>query len=204
VKFVPGVASAFLFLALAGSVRAAGPSENKEMNETEREDKRVRVGAVGGLGFPRPLTIEAMTKIDRTVGLGLEYSALPKVSILGVDATMWAVSADFRVFIKKSGFFVGLLAGYQHLGAGTSTAITGRVAITGDTPFLNPRIGYLGTWSAGFTVGFEAGAQIPFNAAFSSNLPMQYSPAQDLTDVAHAFGKSVMPTVEILRMGFLL
>jgi hypothetical protein len=37
----------------------------------------VRVGAIGGIGFPRPLAVEGMVLVGGTVALEVEYGALP-------------------------------------------------------------------------------------------------------------------------------
>ena len=197
----------FALAFFSGTARAAvgsqGPQTEDE-SEAERHREAVRVGATLGLSFPRPLSLEAMTKFDRTFALGLEYSLLPKQTLGGVDATLWALAADFRAFPFKNGFFLGLAAGYQSLGASMSTALTGPVGISAETMFLNPRVGFLNTWTSGLTLGVDAGVQLPVNATFTSNLPTQIPVAQDVNDVAHLFGKSALPTFDLIRLGVLL
>jgi hypothetical protein len=76
--------------------------------------------------------------------------------------------------------------------------------IHGETWFINPRIGFLTTFGWGGTVGIDVGAQIPLNATFDSTLPNGVAMSQDLNNVAHFFTKSVLPTVNLLRIGMML
>jgi hypothetical protein len=80
--------------------------------------------------------------------------------------------------------------------------------ITADTWFINPRIGFLSTSSWGLTVGIDAGVQIPLSATFAStiptNLPVTIPIATDANNTAHYLGKSLIPTVDLLRIGLLL
>jgi hypothetical protein len=203
------VSCAIFALALfAGSARAAvvdtHPQQTKAEDEAERKREEFRVGAFGGLAFPRPLSLEGMMRFDRSLGLGLEYSVLPKQTIGGVDATLWALAADVRAFPFKNGFFVGFAAGHQSLAARMSTELTGQVGISAATWFINPRLGFLQTWSSGLTVGIDAGVQLPLNSTFTSNLPTQIPVAQDVTDVAHLLGKSALPTINLFRFGLLI
>jgi hypothetical protein len=187
------------------------PSRHKESDNDSALDA-FRLGAFGGVGFPRPLSLEAFAKIEKTVGLGVEYSVLPAMTLNGIDTTFWALSGDLRVFPFENGFFVGITAGRQHVGASTSLQLPSPYpsipeSVTADTWFINPRIGFLSTWNWGLTLGIDAGVQIPLTASFAStiptNLPVNVPIATDATDMAHLLGKSVLPTVDLLRVGLL-
>jgi hypothetical protein len=168
----------------------------------------VRIGAFAGLGFPRPLSVEGMLKIGDTVGLGLEYSLMPETTIASVDTKFNAIAADLRVFPFKDGFFVGMSAGHQHLGAVGSQTVaqvgTFSGQVTADTWFVNPRIGFLKTWGWGLTLGIDAGLQIPVSATITNTIPSELALSQSANDVATTLGKSVLPTVDLLRIGLLL
>ncbi len=140
-------------LAIALSVLLAAP-ETVEPQKTDRTD-HVRIGAIGGLGFPRPL--EGMVRIERTIGLGLESVA--------------------------------------------SVTLSESMAV--ETWFVNPRVGVLFTWKPGFTIGIDAGVQLPVAVTTTSTLPISVLPAE-VTSAANALGGSVLPTVDLLRIGFLL
>lgn len=184
--------------------------DTDERFEPPKERSRAdhfRVGVLGGLGFPRPLAIEGMIKIEKTLGLGLEYSALPSLSVSGVDTTFHALAADARFFPFQGPFFVGLRAGRQHLaGSGTVSAsgVTAQGSMAVDTTFVNPRIGFLWTFEPGVSVGIDAGAQIPVSSEIRSSLPEGTVASDEALRIARTFGTSVIPTVDLIRLGFLL
>ena len=171
-----------------------------------------RIGAFGGVGFPRPLSIEGFVKIEKIIGFGLEYSVLPTVSFSGVSAGMNALAGDVRVFPLENGFFIGLSGGHQRYDSFFSGSLPAAYAganpqYSVDTWFINPKIGYLSTWKWGGTLGVDIGIQIPVSASVTNTIPTVASgtsEAQTAQNVAGLFGKSVLPTVDLLRIGFLL
>jgi len=106
--------------ARAASSREAAP--RPETAEAERAGPldRVRIGPIVGMGFPRPLAVEALVKIDRRFALGAEYSFAPEMTFANVDTRFRAVAADLRWFPWKGGFFLGVRAGRQWLDARTT------------------------------------------------------------------------------------
>jgi hypothetical protein len=168
-----------------------------------------RLGAFTGVGFPRPVSIEGFIKIDKIIGFGLEYSLLPQLTVSGINTQLSAIMGDVRVFPLETGFFIGMGVGRQHLSAISATALPaelggGNPGITMDSYILNPRIGFLSTWSWGLTLGIDAGVQIPVSVTTQNTIPSGISFSPDPTGVANAFGKSVLPTVDLLRIGLLL
>ncbi len=167
---------------------------------------RVRVGAIGGVGFPRPLAVEGMAVLGGTVALGAEYAVLPAVTIGGMETSMWSLAGDARVFPLRGPFFLGLRAGRQHVSASTTVTVgslgSAAESLSLDSWFVNPRLGFLWTSGAGLAFGIEAGVQIPVSAAVSSTLPLTLDPAAQAT--ADVLGKSVIPTVDLLRVGVLM
>ncbi len=175
----------------------------------------LRFGPLVGLGFPRPLAIEGFARISDFVGVGVEYSFLPRVDLFGASTSFKAVAADLRVFPFKGSFFIGLRAGRQWLDA-TATAT---LAINGmsseltesmdaSTWFLNPRIGFLHRFESGITLGIDAGIQLPIAPSFTRAGPATSAGLTSDTDrtlasVAGALGNDVTPTVDLLRVGFL-
>lgn len=183
------------------------PSPPKKEDASEAPE-HLRVGALVGIGFPRPLAFEGLVKIERTVAVGVEYSLMPKITVGGVETNYWAVAGDVRVFPFQGGFFLGLRAGAQHLGASTTVSVAslGSVSggITSDTVFVNPRVGFLWTWSPGLSLGIDAGVQIPVATTASSTLPAAIPGDNPVTNVVDVFGRGVLPTVDLLRVGLLL
>jgi hypothetical protein len=166
----------------------------------------LRIGVIGGMGFPRPLAVEAISEISGYVALGIEYGALPPITVDGVSAGLWSVSADLRVFPFRGAFFLGLRVGRQHVGATTSITVgsfgNATEVLALDSWFLNPRAGFLWTMWGGLTLGIEAGLQVPVSPAIASSLPLALDPSAQRT--IEALGSSVIPTVDLLRVGLVL
>jgi hypothetical protein len=192
--------------------RATPPSDTGETHtkdkDTSRAREHLRFGVLGGVGFPRPLAVEGLIKVERIIAAGVEYSVLPGITVSGVDVAFWAIAADLRVFPLANGFFVGLRAGHQQLGGEDTIDVTGfgpvHETLTVDTTFLNPRVGFLWTWEPGITLGIDAGAQFPVAVKMSTTLPAGYQPADQAKSLARSLGSSTLPTVDLLRIGFLL
>lgn len=216
-----GIALIFFSASVASAAQAEPPSETNPQAaapqdrpadpapQEDEDDEPFRIGAIAGIGFPRPLAIEGMIEVGGVLALGIEYSTMPKTSIMGVDTRFWALAGDARLFPFKGGFFIGLRGGRQVLTASTTIDLGayGAYAQSGaaETWFVNPRIGFLWTWSSGFTVGIDAGVQIPIGPSLTTTLPAGLPPQVDATiaSVANTFGNGVTPTVDLLRVGFL-
>jgi hypothetical protein len=185
-----------------------GTEPSKDGTEPSKDDteERLRVGALVGVGFPRPLAIEPMVKIGQFMAFGAEYGVLPTVTIRGVNASMWSLAVDARVFPFGGQFFVGLRAGRQHIDGGGLIAVSSYGSaveeLALDSWFLNPRLGVLWTSDIGITVGIDAGLQIPVSATTTSSLPLSIVPGAK--GAADSIGGAVLPTVDLLRVGLLL
>jgi hypothetical protein len=182
----------------------AAPPERDRPSNDEAAAHRPRVGAIAGVGFPHPLSIEAMVKIDDYVSLGGEYGVLPTVTVDGVDTHLWSLAGDARVFPFRNAFYLGLRAGRQHVGAsGTvtvdSVGLPEQLAL--DSWYLNPRVGVLWTGASGLTVGAELGVQIPISPTVTSSLPLAYAPEAQRT--IDTLGRTVLPTVQLLQIGMM-
>ncbi|HEY3254273.1 MAG TPA: hypothetical protein VGJ91_10005, partial [Polyangiaceae bacterium] len=99
------------------------PADRAGSAEAARSDKRtdhLRLGALVGVGFPRPLAIEGIVKLERALAFGLEYSTQPRITVSEVSFASWAVAGSARFFPLRGPFFVGMRAGRQHLNAQAS------------------------------------------------------------------------------------
>ncbi len=200
----------------AAATNVIGPSDRPSSSEHEEAEppEHFRVGALFGLGFPRPLAVEAFSKFERIVGAGIEYSFLPRTTVGNADAGFDAVALDLRLFPFKNSFFVGLRGGRQWLGASARISAGRYGTITESmqaaTWFLNPRLGVLHTFGSGITLGIDAGVQVPIGATYERNGPAtamgiasQYEVDGVLVEVANALGNRTTLTIDLLRVGFL-
>lgn len=200
------------------SVTVDRPTNENQRPGTRRKDQ-ISVGALVGVGFPRPLAAEGVLKLERVVLLGAEYSALPAIDVSSngssVSVSCWAIAGDLRVFPLRGPFFVGLRAGEQHIAAEATVNAYGYsvpASLSIDTAFLNPRLGFLWTWDPGISLGIDAGVQIPLSSTSATALPRATSPVvgaaevsaqSSVDDVANAIGQTTLPTIDLLRLGVL-
>lgn len=190
---------------------AAEPTIDDRASPTDESTgerrEHVRVGVIGGLGFPRPLAIQAMVKFERTFAIGLEYSAMPQTQFGDVLVGWRALALDARVFPLQGAFFLGLRAVRQHLqgsasiSAGSYGTYSGSVST--DTWYVEPRLGFLWTWRSGITVGLDAGLQIPLSHTNADALPSGIAVPSSVSSVRDLFGASKLPTVTLLQVGAL-
>lgn len=212
---VPLAAALALAPARAFADEARPPSDRPSESAKKKEDTDgLRFGPVVGLGFPRPFSLEGLVKIDRVVSLGLEYSFLPKNTIANVTTRFDAVAIDGNWHPFRGGFFIGARAGRQWLSGSATLRVQNLGSFTESadaaTWFLNPRIGYLYTWSSGVTLGIDAGVQLPIGATYersgpatSAGLAQGTQVDSTLRQVAKTLGNDVTPTVDLFRIGFL-
>jgi hypothetical protein len=188
-------------LLFTAPARAAEPQEHPRAPEPE--PRHFRVGAIAGVGFPRPFVFEGLVKLERPVALGVEYSTLPVLNSGGVRAVIWAIAADARVFPFGGAFFVGFNAGFQHL-SGSATLPIGTVGLEMDSILVTPRLGLLWTSRAGLTLGVDAGVQIPVSVSTSSSIPASSRLGDEAMTLAATFGRRALPTIDLLQIGLLL
>jgi hypothetical protein len=188
-----------------------------------------RLGVLAGIGFPRPLAVEGLVLIGERLLIGAEFGALPPLTVAGgqklgtmppllrgqpasqvsmsaVRADLWSFAGDCRWFPFGGAFFIGLRAGRQHAEASTTITMThlgSTLETLGyDSWFLNPRIGVLWKPHGGLAFGMEAGLQIPVAPGVTSTLPLALDPVARSTAIQ--LGSSVIPTVDLLRLGIVL
>lgn len=205
--FAPATARADAEVEAAPSAPPARDGKEAAPTEKPDEERPFDVGAIAGVGFPRPLAIEGVFRYRKTVLVGAEYSFMPKTSIASVDARMWGAAADVRVFPFQGAFFVGMRGGYQSISAEAtiSAANVGSYTESAEvsTWFVNPRLGFMWVWKP-LTLGIDAGVQIPITTTVTrSSLLAVAAPDVDarVTTATDLLGRTVLPTVDLLRVG---
>jgi hypothetical protein len=61
----------------------------------------------------------------------------------------------------------------------------------------------LWTWDSGFTLGMEAGVQLPVSTTASSSIPTGNPAGDQIASVTKTLGSTPLPTLDLLRAGFL-
>ena len=207
--FVVASFAALLSIASTASAKDGKPASREDAIEgRDKKSEGVSIGVLGGIGFPRPFAIESVVDLDRRFMLGAEYGFLPQARIAGIHTSLWAASGDVRWFPFRKGLFLGLRGGFQHVAA-SATVDAGsagifREGVAIDTWFLNPRIGVLWIWKP-LVLGVELGAQFPLGVSTSSqsNIPSSTGITTQVASAAERVGRTVLPTVDLLRVGLL-
>jgi hypothetical protein len=221
--------------------RAPGPVRHHEDGAKRKDTDQFKIGPVIGVGVPSLVSFGATLKLTRYLGAGVNVGLIPKVKLSYYgDATLSYQHYDIygRIYPFGGGFFLSAGAGYAtvkgtldrsetrtvtvpNIGSANVTAsYTGAGSVR--TLMLTALIGYFYTTSVGFSIGVDAGAQIPLAPSkieFSRDLsitPRQYE-AQAMTfaadyltksdrsvrDSLERIGRTVLPTVN-LRIGWIL
>ena len=169
-----------------------------------------RLGVLFGLvGLPQPVGVSGLVKVHDLLGVGGGVGILPGplgAALLGLagvndgQLSSWAVEGEARLFPFRGAFWLGGAVGRMSLSAsGQSKGTPAAVEVT--TLYASPRLGWLGVWGSGFTLGLDLGVQIPLapevHVAASS---LQQS---NLESVARALSALPLPTASV-KVGFLL
>ncbi len=221
--------------------QASPPAPFRDQAKSEPDDDEepdtFRIGLLLGGGLPSLLSLGGMLKLTRFLGAGVNVGLIPKVQLSYYgDATLSYQHYDIygRLFPFGGGFFLGAGAGYATVegtlsktidtsmfagaapasGLPRSLAYESRASVR--TLVLTTLIGYLYTFNSGFTLGVDAGAQIPiapsqidFESGVSGGFPPafveQYLAPTDASvqSSLEKLGRTTLPTVN-LRLGWLL
>ena len=212
----------------------------KKEKEVEGEDEShgvfgpFRIGPVVGVGLPGLLSFGGAIKLTKYFGAGVNVGIVPELQFdYYGDATVSYQSVILYGHIHPlgGGFFLGAGVGYAHV-RGTyaevfdisdyvspKSGIDPRFPYTSeatvDTLVLAPELGYFFTWKSGFTMGVDAGVQIPiapseisFESRVDSQIPREVvdqftGPTDDRVEsTLERVGQTIIPTVGI-KMGWL-
>lgn len=208
--FAPSLALAAPSPSIEPPEQTHAPARAEHASDVPGDGLTPKLAILAGVGFPRPLAIEAGVALGRSWLVGAEYSALPETTVGAVSASLWAAAADLRVFPLRGPFFIGLRAGYQELsasatlGSGSLPSITESMRVS--SVWINPRVGFLWTLHP-FAIGVDAGLQVPLTSsvARSSTLAdLGVDLDTGLTRAGSLLGSSLLPTLDLLRVGLVL
>jgi hypothetical protein len=188
-----------------------------------------------GVGLPSVLSFGGAIKLTRYLGAGLNVGLIPtiKISLYG-DAKLSYQEYDIygRLFPFGGMFFVGAGVGYATITGSfkSSHDVRAYQSVAPDLPdtlvveskgsvrtlVLTPQIGLQKTFGSGFTLGIDAGLQVPLAPSeihFSTQLPPEVpqevidkyvKPNQEkVRDTLETIGRATVPTLN-LRIGWLL
>jgi hypothetical protein len=171
----------------------------------------LRLGALAGVGAPSIFSGEALAKIGDWVGLTGDYGTAPSISLPigngGATISQTTVSAGARVFPFRGAFFIGGAVGQQSVNAKVTQSAqgqTGGANFSTSAIFIEPQIGMLYRTSFGLAIGCDVGLEIPVTARGQSSVtdgvPLPGALSQAMTYAE----KGPIPSVNLLRLGYVL
>jgi hypothetical protein len=193
-----------------------------------------RIGVLVGVGIPSSFAFAGELRLTRYFGAGVRFGFIPNVqfSYYGEAKVSYQdYGAYAHVHPFGGGFLFGAEIGYAHAnGSYTSSIDTSKYVALGAPPsidvttngsvemlVLTPEVGYVFTWRAGFTFGFDVGAQIPIASSnvtladhvVAPGLPQSvvdgfFAPDEEkVRSTLEKVGQTVLPAAHI-RIGWLL
>jgi hypothetical protein len=194
-----------------------------------------RIGPVLSFGLPSLLGIGAMVKLTRYFGTGVNVGLIPEMTFKyygDAKVSYQEYTAYGHVHPFGGGFFLGAQIGYARVKGSYATTVdlrgysstfpglpdslsyTSRATV--QTLVLTPEIGYFHTFGSGFSLGVDAGLQIPvapsditFQRGAVSGLPSQIADSalspydQKVRATLEKVGRTILPAFH-LRVGYLL
>ncbi len=171
----------------------------------------LRLGALAGVGAPSIFSGQALAKIGDWVGLTGDYGTAPSITMPigngGATISQTTVSAGARVFPFRGSFFIGGAVGQQSVNAKVTQSAQGAAGganFSTTAIFIEPQIGLLYRSSFGLAIGCDIGLEIPVTArgesSASEGIPLPGPLSQAMTYAE----KGPIPSVNILRLGYVL
>jgi hypothetical protein len=125
----------------------------------------------------------------------------PTITVDDVHVRAHAFEGDVRWYVFGSPAFVGVAAGVQSLTAeATVLGYAGSGSAT--KTFVTPRFGILWSFASGFTIGADAGVELPL----SSDLAVTPAVAQGAVasnDLVVLLTNKPLPELHIVRLGWM-
>jgi hypothetical protein len=210
------------------------PAASSSSHERDGLFGPFRIGPLFGVGLPSLLSFGGELKLTRYFGAGVNVGVIPAVRLpyygeATVSYQDYGAFAHLHPF--GGGFLLGAQLGYALVkGTYDDEVDTSRYAALGapssldvhaegsvETLVLTPVVGYVYTWQAGFTFGFDAGAQIPVASSRvrieddvgGGSLPTEIVEGylapnrKKVRDTLEKVGQTVLPAFH-LRIGWLL
>jgi hypothetical protein len=215
-------------LRLAPRTSEDGADEDHVQEDKREAPRAFRMGPMFGIGAPSVFNVGIGVRVTHHLGASADLGWLPETRVPlqdGVTVSYREYGVTGRVHPFGGAFFLGSSVGYRTL-SGTLTRTVNVPEIPGYTSgeevtvgtsasvrslMVTPRLGYLYTFGAGFTLGLDAGVQVPISVAeitYETRVPAAVP--REYVDLARAdeertlrsLGKQVLPSLA-LRMGWL-
>lgn len=170
-------------------------------------------GLSAELGFPHPVNL-AVQYFHKSRQFSLEFAVgSTALTIEGADTQVENQEVTLRWHPKARAFYLGLAFGNQKLEVKDSDTVSSQVVtvqVDIESQYVKPVIGWLwGAQNGGFFYGLELGWQFPSHDKtkiktsqdFTGN-PDYDQLIDDINEVADIIGKSSVPNIGVIKMGW--
>lgn len=158
------------------------------------------------LPLPGVYGVGLEAKFLSLVGVGIDYVAIPTVTLGDVKAGYSDLSFNARVFPWKGRFYVGAALGSRSFTAKASDSAGNEAKIDVKSTYLAPEIGWRFVWPSGFFMGIDLGYQIILSpkTTLTANLSVDPVDRKNVEDAGDQIGKIGLPIISLLQLGFYL
>ncbi|OFZ78994.1 MAG: hypothetical protein A2583_09405 [Bdellovibrionales bacterium RIFOXYD1_FULL_53_11] len=172
------------------------------------------------LGLPVPVGFGLEGRITNLIGFSFDYQFFPTIKINTVTVGLNSYDGSLRIFPWERAFFLGVSGGLQTLSGNTTKSIVGidtKIEVVVKTYYVTPHIGWRWTWTNGFFMGMEIGAQIAAkadttltitinnpNAALVTATADYLKAEKDVKDMGNMVGSWPLPHFSFLQIGWYL
>jgi hypothetical protein len=143
-------------------------------------------------------------KVLGRFGLGFDYGFIPEVGVKQVKVRWSDPSLALKVYPWKRAFFVGAALGRRSFQAKVKDDAGVEASAKVESTYLAPEIGWNVVWQSGFFLSFDLGYQLVLGHTERLTIPgaMDADTAKDVRDVTRDVGKTGLPVLGLLRLGW--
>lgn len=146
-------------------------------------------------------------KIRGRVGLAVDYGYVPDTDVGDVKIGWTDPSLTLKLYPFAGRFYVGAAYGQRDFRAKARDDFTGLEGeATVKTRYLAPSLGWNLVWDSGFFLQWDLGYQIVLSHSVKLDIPAGADPEtrEDIDDAADEIGKTGLPVIGLLRLGWFL
>lgn len=161
------------------------------------------------LSLPPGIGVEVRT-LSNQLSVSFDYGYVPPVTISNAKLSWGDYAFGARWYPWAAAFYLGARYGWRSFEASakdTSTlaanaTVEAKAKVTGN--YLAPELGWRFAWQSGFFMGIELGWQVMLSHTTSFDLPAGVDPQsqKDVTDAADQVGKTGLPVLTLLQLGY--
>ncbi len=170
-------------------------------------------GIIPGVVFGPKLSIVAENpgigveaKIENRVGIAFDYGYVPDTSIQSVKIGWSDPSVALKVYPFAGRFYVGAAYGQRSFRARARDDVGLEVGAKVTTTYVAPQLGWNVVWKSGFFMQWDLGYQLVLSHSAHLDIPIAADPGttKDVDDATRRIGKTGLPVIGLLRLGWFL